>query len=392
LKVVYSCMTSIGASGLGVDSFELVRGLYEKGLLKKGVFYGNRQKEIPRSYLRIIQIHPMKIFASTPARFYYPLKRIYLDWITAHIVREGCEIFHGWSTESICSLKAAREVGAIGFIERASPHPLEHRQLLEDEFIIQGIAPPKKKLNSFFSRVEASRRDLTVGLEEIEISNYIILESDFTRESFLKKGVSPEKLKVVPRGVDIQKFKPSIGKKNKFRVLFMGQLCFRKGVHYLLEAWSRLKLKNAELVLAGGIHDELKEIFNRYKGDETIQHLGFVNDPETLYRESSLFVFPSIVEGSAKVTYEAMASGLPVVVSPNAGSVAREGLDGFIVPIRDVNVLMEKIEIFYENHSLREEMGINARKWMEQHTWDRHREKMIRVYEEAFQKKNNGSK
>jgi len=166
----------------------------------------------------------------------------------------------------------------------------------------------------------------------------------------------------------------------------MGQLCFRKGVQYLLEAWSRLKLKNADLVLAGRIHGEVKGIYNRYKDDTTIRHVGFVNDPETLYRESSLFVLPSIVEGSAKVTYEAMASGLPVIVTPNAGSVSRDGVDGYIVPIRNVEALIEKIKTLYEDKELRQEMGKNARKWMEQHTWDHHRSKMIKAYEDAYNK------
>lgn len=385
MKVVYSCSTSIGASGLGVDSFELVRGLYEKGLLKKGVFFGNRQKEIPRSYLRVIHIHPMKIFASTPARYYYPLKRIYLDWVTSNIIRKGCEIFHGWSTESIGSLRAAREVGAIGFIERASPHPLEAQSLLSEEYERQGIPRAPLKEKSFLKRIEASSRDLTVGVEEFALADYIVAESVFSRESFLKQGVPLNKILVIPRGVDVQRFSPIPHKNGSpFRVLFVGQLCFRKGVHYLLEAWSSLKLKDAELVLAGGIHEEVKGNLNRYKNDTSIKHVGFVKDPETLYRESSVFALPSIVEGSAKVTYEAMAAGLPVIVTPNAGSVARDGLDGYIVPIRNVDALMERIHDLYKNKVLREEMGENARKWMGEHTWDHHRSKMIKAYEDAY--------
>ena len=59
---------------------------------------------------------------------------------------------------------------------------------------------------------------------------------------------------------------------------------------------------------------------------------------------ADVFVFPSLFEGSAVVTYEALACGLPSVVTPNAGSVVRDGLEGFVVPPRDVEALAARME------------------------------------------------
>jgi len=79
------------------------------------------------------------------------------------------------------------------------------------------------------------------------------------------------------------------------------------------------------------------------------------------------------------VTYEALASGIPVITTPNAGSVVRDGVDGFIVPIRDVNALAEKIAQLADDSGLREQMGHSARARAEQFTWSRFRRGIARL-------------
>jgi glycosyltransferase involved in cell wall biosynthesis len=91
-------------------------------------------------------------------------------------------------------------------------------------------------------------------------------------------------------------------------------------------------------------------------------------------------VFPSVDEGSAKVTYEAMACGIPVIVTPNAGSLARDGKDGFIVPIRQVEPLMEKILYFHNNREAAAEMGREARRYIETFTWEHYETTLIDTY------------
>lgn len=387
MKIIYSCFTKIGASGLGVDSFELVRGIYARGYLKRGVFYGNCQSEIPGDFLRVIQVHPFHIFSGLPARYYYPLKRIYLDWVTARLIRrEGCDIFHGWSTESLQSLRALRAIKGIGFVERPSPHPEIAQALMEEEYALQGMTRPGKKAPLFLSRVEASHRDRTVAPEEFDLADRIVLESDFSYKSFIQMGFPKEKLLVIPRGVDTGRFHPASGDSRQFRLLFAGQLCFRKGIHYLLAAWKKLKLKEAELWILGDLNDEVRAVVHRHEGDNSIRFFGFVKDTVSLFQEASLFILPSIVEGSAKVTYEAMACGLPVVVTPNAGSVARDGEEGFVVPIRDTEALAERILVLYRDRELLRAMGERARLRMETHTWEDHRQRMLQAYGDAFRK------
>jgi glycosyltransferase involved in cell wall biosynthesis len=75
------------------------------------------------------------------------------------------------------------------------------------------------------------------------------------------------------------------------------------------------------------------------------------------YQWADVFVFPSLCEGSAMVTYEALAAGLPVITTPNAGSVVRDGVDGFIVPIRDAEAIAAKLDLLARDPSPGPDIG-----------------------------------
>jgi glycosyltransferase involved in cell wall biosynthesis len=186
--------------------------------------------------------------------------------------------------------------------------------------------------------------------------------------------------------VDTLRFRPPDRPRpdRPFRVVFFGPIGVRKGARHLLDAWSKLKLPDAELVMLGSVQGDVQTFVERIAAaDPTIRLVGFVKDYVRFYLESSVFVLPSLSEGSAKVTYEAMACGLPVIVTPNAGSVARDGEDGFLVPPGDSEALQEKLLKLYEDRGMRETMGRNARKRIERFTWDAHRKELLAVYEAA---------
>jgi glycosyltransferase involved in cell wall biosynthesis len=198
------------------------------------------------------------------------------------------------------------------------------------------------------------------------------------RQSCLKEGISEEKLLEIPFGTDPNQFKPvdNLSKSEPFRVLFVGQLSFRKGVLYLLQAWRELKWRDAELWLLGRISPEMRPFLKPYYQDSSIHFLGYTPKPAQLYQQADIFVFPSIEEGSALVTYEAMASGLPTITTHNAGSLVRHGQDGFLVTIRDVNKLTEYMERLRQDTDLRRQMGRSARNHIERYPWERHGDRL----------------
>ena len=130
----------------------------------------------------------------------------------------------------------------------------------------------------------------------------------------------------------------------------------------------------------GRVLPEIKEVLKGYADLPGVRMMGFLGTPAAAYQQADIFVFPSIEEGSALVTYEAMACGLPVVTTPNAGSLVRDGVEGFIVPIRDPDALAERVERLRADARLRQEMGRAARMRAEEFTWEQHGQALIQYY------------
>src|SRR5207237_8203846 len=145
-----------------------------------------------------------------------------------------------------------------------------------------------------------------------------------------------------------------------FRAIFSGALIERKGIHLLLDAWHRLNLNNAELWLLGSVHEQAKAHLKKFWRDN-IRLIGFARDVEQYVNQDTIHVFPSQLEGSAKVTYEAAACGLPQVVTRESGDVVRDGIDGIIVPPGDVEAVAGAIEHFYRHPEEIAEMAVAAR-------------------------------
>jgi glycosyltransferase involved in cell wall biosynthesis len=189
----------------------------------------------------------------------------------------------------------------------------------------------------------------------------------------------------LPRGVDVDRFKPAATRPPVFRAIFSGALIERKGIHHLLEAWHRLDLRDAELWLLGSVHDEAKPHLKKFWRDN-IRVLGFKRDPENYLNQGSVYVFPSRLEGSAKTIYEAAASGLPMITTREAGDVVRDGVEGIIVQPGDVDAIAAAIEHLYRHPEIVASMSAAAwQRVVENFTWDHYRTRLLGAYERAIQ-------
>lgn len=213
--------------------------------------------------------------------------------------------------------------------------------------------------------------------QEVELADHIFVPSSFVKRSLLEVGVLPEKITVNPFGAPINYFQPQPKPDSCFRALFAGRVGPRKGVHYLLQAWQHLKLPQAELLLVGinefplGWLDRYIELFHYVS---SIPH----KQLNQYYSAASVMVLPSLVEGMALVLLEAMACGIPVITTPNAGGsdIITDGVEGFIIPIRDVAALQEKLEWCHRHPQELAEMGKAARRKAEQLTWELYRQRL----------------
>jgi len=294
-----------------------------------------------------------------------------------------CSVFHGWMGQSLASLPAAKRQGARTLVENAGRHPGHfHRAPLEEceRFEIKSSQYSPLLPTALIRRME----------REYEICDRIVVPSNLARGSFAEFGLADKTTMIFP-GVDEQLFSPRPQPaepqgKRLFRVCFAGRLELSKGAGYLLQAWKKLGLANAELVLAGEVRPEMKELLETH-ADSSVRATGFLSVQKLveLYRESDLFVFPSVNEGLAQVLLEAMATGLPVVATELSGACdcVSEGKEGFIVPARDVERTAEAIQWCYEHGDETRAMGRAARARIErQFTLEHYNQRMIALYRE----------
>lgn len=199
--------------------------------------------------------------------------------------------------------------------------------------------------------------------EAIKFSDYILSLSEFVKDTYIKEGFTPKNVFAIPTGADTEKFFPSNGTSSKFRVISVANYSYRKGIQYLLKAWREMNLDNSELLIIGNPVGEMKKLVEEYcKHQNNIIRIPFTKNIVEHYQRASIFVLPSLIEGSAKVTYEAMACGLPVICTAETGSVVQDGYDGYIIPRHNVDKIKEKILLFYNNPETITKMGARARK------------------------------
>src|SRR5260370_17666674 len=220
------------------------------------------------------------------------------------------------------------------------------------------------------------------SLEEYELADLLLVLSEKAEETFRFAGFPKRKLFRMSRGVNVDRFHP--GKRPQiFRALFVGALIKRKGVHLLLEAWKALNLRRAELWLAGYPHAEIEPYLKDLPG--SVKILGFNERVEELYRQSSVFVFPSECEGSAKATYEAAASGLAQITTRESGDVVVDGLNGIIIPPKNCEAICEALLTLYKNPDFAERLGNAGReRAVEQFTWGHFRRRVLEAYRAAI--------
>ncbi len=221
-------------------------------------------------------------------------------------------------------------------------------------------------------------------------SDLIVANSEFVKESFVREGFDPDRIVVVPTGgpgVQVEEAAERI----KDRVVFIsaGSQSLRKGTHYLLDAWRRLNARaGAELWMIGKntLPDSMTQgLSGRVERRPSVPR----SELYSLFRKVSVLVLPSLCEGFAFVILEAMANGLPVITTPNSGcdKFVEDGVNGWIVPIRDVNALAGRMQECLDRPERLREMGEASRRKAAAWTWsdyaERHTDEVVAFMKRA---------
>jgi glycosyltransferase involved in cell wall biosynthesis len=359
LPVLYATSARIGGSGLDAVALESLRTLHRARIDFRALAFENRPSEIPPAAVRSLHWHPVRMLSWLVAReYYYGAKKHALDRCAAReLERGGYGLFHGWSGECVRSLRVARRKGVPSVIEIPTWH--RHKGKTKSAALTRSERERAAAGGwaGFRNRLLVSRQQM---LEEYDLADLILVLSQKAEETFLAAGVPAEKLFRHQRGVDVERFTPAEKPPDIFRAVFVGALIERKGVHHLLRAWKMLGLKNAELVLVGTVHDEIRPWLREY-ADDSVKLPGFVPRVETLYREAAVHVFPSSCEGSAKATYEAAACGLPQIATRESGDVVVDGVNGLVIPPDSPEAIADALSGLYANRDLAARMGAAGR-------------------------------
>ena len=273
------------------------------------------------------------------------------DHSVAAIIRPG-DLFIGWATASLASARAARRRGARFVLDRACPHVDFQQAIVQQE---------SEKLGVRYKPQPAWFRERQ--LAEYDEAERILAPSEYTRATFPQ----PMQAKIIKA--------PLMGRCRfpeqthperhaEFTVGVVGGDPVRKGYFYLLDAWERLALPQARLLIRSDAN------FAHYPGLQqrmmrmnNVELVGYVPDINDFYQRCDAFVLPSVDDGFGMALFEAMANEVPCIATTHCGSseLLTSGRDGMVVPPFHADVLAEALLTLYEQEELRRSLGSAAR-------------------------------
>jgi glycosyltransferase involved in cell wall biosynthesis len=240
--------------------------------------------------------------------------------------------------------------------------------LLEEQSYFPGIEPAISRED-----VEARRAADRLRYSLVDL---LLVPSEFTRKAVTALGADPTITATVPYGLPAHWLEkqpsPVPG-----RVLFVGIVELLKGVHYLAEASRILSSRRAPCHIRVVGPFEPKVLRNSIFEGPT--YIGPVPRAQVgaEFVAADVLVLPTICDSFGLVQLEAMACGVPVITTPNAAGLVRDGVEGFVVPIRDPKTLAARIEEVVTDRALRERMGQLARLRAREFTWKHYGDRLL---------------
>lgn len=217
---------------------------------------------------------------------------------------------------------------------------------------------------------------------ECQMADMVFCGSSFARRLLEAEGVPGERIETVPLAVSGNVYGKTNPRKNDgpLRVLFVGDDGLRKGIGYLARAIEMLNSRHFETRVVGNLgitQSGISELSRK------LELLGPVPRTEVgpLYQWADVLVLPSVSDTFGIVILEAMASGLPVITTPNTGGpdVIREGVDGFIVPIRDPGSIAERLELLASDAEILSTMSRSSEQRARDYSLAKYSERLVRA-------------
>lgn len=263
---------------------------------------------------------------------------------------QPCDAFIAISGAGLLTGHKVQSGGGKFICDRGSTHQRYQEELLADEYRRWGAPQP-------LAKPHLAEREEAIYAK----ADAITVPSTVAKRSFLQKGVPEEKIHIIPYGVRLDRFvRDGAPPADSFEVLFAGQISLRKGIPYLLEAFARLNHPKKHLTVVGNVQDDLRELLGKFP-QKNVTFTGSLPQTELARKMSAshLLVLPSVEEGLALVQGQAMACGCPVLatVATGAEDLFTDGVEGFIVPDRDVDALASRLQQIADDPALQQRLS-----------------------------------
>ena len=320
---------------------------------------------------RVVSFNSSVLFAR--AKLYFQRNGMSLEQISAEYCRFGkhfaelvreelkreelnpdTDAFFGFNTNCLETIEYLRGQGVFTVVDQVDPGKVEEDLCVEEAARWPGWAKtPGRMPQSYWDRLTA----------EWDAADAVLVNSPWSAEALIEQGVPASKIMVVPLAIDVAGGTPVADKEAaaaSLKVLWLGSVILRKGIQYLVEAARILQKTKIEFLVAGPVGISATAVSSF---PPNMRLLGRITRDQLteIYRQSDVFVLPTLSDGFAITQLEAMAEGLPVVVTPNCGRVVTDGVDGLIVPARNGAVLADALVRLDEDRELLQRMSANAR-------------------------------
>ena len=269
---------------------------------------------------------------------------------TASVLLQPQNMFIGWATASLVSGRKARRHGARFVLDRACPH-VDFQQKI--------VGAEAAKVGAKWTPEPAWFRERQ--LAEYEEADTIITPSDYTRRTF-PDHLQSKTIKAPLLGRCSFPEEVSYDRNPIFTVGAVGGQPLRKGYLYLLEAWKKLALPNARLVIRSDF-DGYPLLQELVRSMPSVDVVGYLPDIADFYRQCDLFILPSVDDGFGMALFEAMAHGIPCIATTHCGSseLLESGIDSLIVDPFNSDQLAHALQLLFDSEEMRQYVARNGR-------------------------------
>jgi glycosyltransferase involved in cell wall biosynthesis len=264
------------------------------------------------------------------------------DRLVALFIPSSAEVVVAIQGSGLATLRRARRLGARTAVIANTPDPVAELEIVSEEHRRLGLPPRRGELRAVARVAGRIRR-------EFAEADLVLAVSEYARRDLLDHGVAPQKIVTTELGVDLTRFSPRRGtpRASTARVLYVGSIQPRKGVIYLARAVEVLRAEgiDCELDLYGRADPPYARLLEPYVAAGAVRLRGGVSRDElaAVYSSADVFALPTLSDAHPQVVYEAMACGVPVVVTDRCGTPVQDGVNGVVVPHANAEALCDAI-------------------------------------------------